>query len=243
VERFGDVDLVPPSRDQLQLWILNTMNRLILFLLLSVPLLALGQDTPQAIAKKDLPKEAECAVCTANGSAHGAEKPAAGMLYKGKAFYFCSAKEVEAFKKSPESYVPLELPMVLPELQLKDTTGKLWNSVAFKGRLVLLDYWATWCKPCLQLKPKLDKIRDAYKSMDFEILSISIDEKKATLDKFLTKATWPNPVLWDDNNSWAKLRIAAIPALFLVKDGQIIAAFKGNVDPKVIEEAVKANLK
>ena len=200
------------------------------------------QDKPVAISKKDLPKEAECSVCIANGSPMGMEKPAAGAMYKGKPYYFCNPKEVGEFMKNPDMYIPLELPMALPEFNLKDTNGKVWNSEAFKGKLVMLDYWATWCKPCLALKPKIDKIRDAYKSQGFEVLSVSIDEKQATLDKFLAKAKWDNPVALDTNKTWANLHIVSIPALFLVKDGKVVAVFRGNADPKVVELAVKENL-
>jgi thiol-disulfide isomerase/thioredoxin len=218
------------------------MKAFLCLIALTLATASFGQDTPQTIAKKDLPKEATCAVCTANGAGHEEEKPAAGMMYKGKAYYFCNAKEIDAFKKNPEVYVPLELPMTLPELGLTDESGKAWDANSFKGKLVLLDYWATWCKPCLALKPKLDKIRAAYKEQGFEVLSVSIDEKRETLTKFLTKSKWENPVALDKQASWGKLRIVSIPALFLVKDGQIVAVFRGAADAKEIEAAVKANL-
>lgn len=75
----------------------------------------------------------------------------------------------------------------LPSFNLTDQDGKLWNDEAMKGKVVLLDYWATWCKPCLAMKPKIDKIRQEFKGKGFEVLSISIDEKQAALDKFFAK--------------------------------------------------------
>jgi thiol-disulfide isomerase/thioredoxin len=216
-----------------------------LLALISLAVLAIGafaQDKPEPIAKKDLPKLAECTVCIAHGTPMGMEKPAAGVNYKGKAYYFCNAKEVSEFAKSPDMFIPLELPMALPDLQLTDLSGKKWDSDAFKGKLVLLDYWATWCKPCLALKPKLDKIRDQYKGQGFEVLSVSIDEKAADLEKFFKKNKWDNPVAHDQKGTWVELRVVAIPALYLVKDGQIVAVFRGNVDAKKISETVKSNL-
>lgn len=205
--------------------------------------LAIGvQDVPQDVAKKDLPKAAECVVCTAKGAGHEEEKPAAGVAYKGKTYYFCNAKEVAEFKKNPDFYTPLELPMALPAFGLKDQSGRVWDAEAFKGKLVLLDYWATWCKPCLALKPKLDKIRDAYRDKGFEMVSVSIDEKPDVLEKFLKKTPFDNPVVHDDKQTWAKLKILAIPALFLVKDGQVVAVYKGSPNVKEIESDVKANL-
>lgn len=200
------------------------------------------QDTPQDIAKKDLPKTATCTACSAMGEGHGAEKPAAGVMYKGVAYYFCSAKELPAFKKNPDFYLPLGLPYTLTKFDLKDTSGAAWNGETLKGKLVLLDYWATWCKPCLALKPKLDKIRDAYKGSGFELLSVSIDEKKPVLDAFLGKKPFDNPVLWDDKQTWAELKVLSIPAIFLVKDGKVIAEFRGDPKPSEIEAAVKKAL-
>ncbi len=206
---------------------------------LSLPLL---QDKPADIAKKELPKKATCAVCTASGNGHGEEKPAAGLMYKGKAYFFCNGKEVETFKKNPDLYVPLELPMELPSLDLKDQNGKLWDTAALKGRVVLLDYWATWCKPCLALKPKLDKVRAEFSGDGFEVLSISIDEKQETLDRFLAKQKWDNPVLLDTKSTWANLKIVGIPALFLVSDGRVIAEFRGQLDPEELRKDIRAAL-
>ncbi len=216
------------------------MKTLLSLLVLST--LAFAQEKAITIPKKDLPKLAECLICNASGTPMGMEKPVAGATYKGKNYYFCNSAELPKFLKSPEVYIPLELPMVLPEFNLTDTSGKVWDNEAFKGKLVLLDYWATWCKPCLALKPKLDTIRDSYKDKGFEILSISTDEKQATLDKFFAKAKWDNPVARDTNKTWAGLKVITIPALFLVKDGKVIAEFRGNPDLKAVEAAVKANL-
>lgn len=200
------------------------------------------QDNPQDIARKDLPKAAECIVCTAKGEGHEEERPAAGVMYKGKPYYFCNAKEAPEFKKNPDHYLPLDLPMPLPKMELRDETGQTWSAEKFRGRLVLLDYWATWCAPCLALKPKLDKMGETYASKGFEVLSISIDERRETFLKFLAKKPFGSPVAWDNQQTWAKLRVVGIPALFLVKDGVIVDQFRGKVDPMKVESAIRKHL-
>lgn len=201
--------------------------------------LAVFQDTPVDIAKKDLPKAAECVVCNAQGGAHGLEKPAAGVTYKGKAYYFCNSKEVAGFKKTPDFFLPLTLPMPL-KFDMPDLNGVQWNKQAFAGKLVLIDYWATWCGPCHALKPKIDKLAEANKGLT--VLSVSIDEEKDALTKWVAKRPFANPVLWDDKQTWVDLRVVSIPALFLVKDGQVIAEYRGKVNVGKIEKDVKANL-
>lgn len=212
-------------------------------LLTLIAILSIGlQDKPQDIAKTDLPKEAECLVCSAGGEGHGKEKPAGGLMYKGKAYYFCNTKEIADFKKDPDAFVPPALPRPMPEFSIADTTGKTWDAEAMKGKLVLIDYWATWCGPCKAMFPIFDKLHAKYKGKDFELLSVSVDEKKPDLDKFLKGHKFPNPVLHDTTGTYGKWGVKAIPATFLVKDGQVVAQWTGKVKESDLSAAIEANL-
>lgn len=201
--------------------------------------LAPVQDVPIEIPKGDWPKLARCLVCK---DEHGAEKPAGGMRYKGVSYFFCNTKEVAAFKKDPEAFIPPVLPRNAPAFSIVDTTGELWNSDAMKGKVVLLDWWATWCKPCIEMFPKVDKLREKYAARGFEVLSISIDEKPDVLSKFLLKRRFPNPVLHDAKQAWSDWGVRAIPAMHLVKDGKIVAQWSGSTKIESIEKEVVAAL-
>src|SRR5262249_44368834 len=96
------------------------MYKILTNFLAAITISMLGQDSPVDIPKKDLPKLAHCVVCEASGSAHGEERPAAGVRYKGKGFYFCSVKEVAVFKKDPEAFMPPVLPRPAPTFELKN---------------------------------------------------------------------------------------------------------------------------
>ncbi|MGI8923335.1 MAG: redoxin domain-containing protein [Fimbriimonadales bacterium] len=214
------------------------MKNLIIALAIAVFAIAAAQDTPTDIAKKDLPAMAKCLMCTDEGE----EKPAGGLMYKGKAYYFCNANEIKAFKKDPEAYVPPVLPRPMPAFELKDTSGKTWDADAMTGKLVLIDYWATWCGPCKAMMPMLDKFHAKYKAQGFEILSVSIDEKRPALVKFLKGHKFPNPVLHDDDKTWQKWGVKNIPATFLVKDGKIVAQWVGKPTEKDLASAIDGNL-
>lgn len=188
-------------------------------------MLVAAQDKPVDIAKTQLPKSALCVVCTANGAGHEEEKPAAGVSYKGIDYYFCNVKEVAVFKKDPEAYIPPILPRPMMKFDLLDTENKLWNAETFKDKIVHIDFWATWCGPCKQVKPMVAELAKKHKNLI--VLSVSIDEKKADLEKFLKKEKFVGPVLHDTSQVWQSWKVRAIPALFLVKNGQVIAQWTG----------------
>lgn len=200
------------------------------------------QDVPQTIAKKDLPKAADCTACTMSGEDHGKEKPAGGFLFKGKSYYFCNAKELDAFRKDPEAFIPLPVPRPMPDLGITDTAGKIWNAEALKGKVVMIDFWATWCGPCKAMFPTLDKLVAKYKDSPFVLLSVSVDQKKGDLDKYLKGHKFPNPVLHDTVGVFAKWGVRNIPATFLIKDGQVIGQWTGKQAENTLDKAIAAAL-
>lgn len=199
--------------------------------------LALAQG-PVAIPKSELPRKAKCVVCVANGNDHGEEAVAGGARYKEVAYYFCNSREIAEFMKDPDSYVPPVLPRPMPPLNLADTAGVTWDAGSLEDRVVLVDFWATWCGPCKEMKPVLDRVRRDFVSKRFEVLSISIDEKRSDLDKYLTKVKFENPVLHDTGPTWQGWKVRVLPTFFLVKKGQIINQWSGKVKESVIRTAL-----
>ena len=115
-----------------------------------------------------------------------------------------------------------------PDFEEKDTDGEPLSIGKFKGKVVLVDFWATWCGPCVQ---ELPHVLDAYKTYadkGFEIVGISLDKDQSALTKFTKrqKMTWPQ---YYDGKGWEnKLAqyygIRSIPATFLIdQDGKIAA--------------------
>jgi peroxiredoxin/YHS domain-containing protein len=200
----------------------------------------IAQDSPVDIAKGELPKSAPCAVCAALGNAHGEEKPAAGVRYKGKSFYFCNAKEVAEFKKDPDGYLPPVLPRPGPAFALKNLAGESVDLANLKGKVVLVDFWATWCAPCVATMPEMQKLHERYAAKGLTVLGVSIDEDgEKKVRPFIDKRKFSYSILLDDRGTWKTFGVKAIPALFLIdQEGRIVKQWIGKPDKKTVESAV-----
>jgi thiol-disulfide isomerase/thioredoxin len=114
-----------------------------------------------------------------------------------------------------------------PDFNEKDVDGKPLSIASYKGKVVLVDFWATWCGPCRAELPHVIATYKKYHDQGFEIIGISLDQDQAKLTGF-TKAmnmTWPQ---FFDGQGWqnklaAKYGIESIPAAFLLDgNGKII---------------------
>ncbi len=115
------------------------------------------------------------------------------------------------------------------EIAFTSTDGRDVDVSKMKNKVILLDFWATWCAPCVAEMPNVIKAYAEYKDKGFEVVGISLDEDKAALEGFIkeNKMTWPQ---YFDGKGWGneiaqRYGISSIPATFLVgKDGKIIAS-------------------
>jgi len=118
---------------------------------------------------------------------------------------------------------------VAPDFSLQDTANKTVSLSSFKGKYVLLDFWASWCKDCRIENKNLVKVYNKFKNDQLVVLSVSLDYDRENWIKTIEtdKLAWPNHV--SDLKKWqspvAKLYdVRSIPQLFIIdKDGNIIA--------------------
>lgn len=118
-----------------------------------------------------------------------------------------------------------------PEISLPDPSGKVRSLSSLKGKVVLLDFWASWCGPCRKANPHVVEVYNKYKSKGFDVFSVSLDKqdgKQRWIDAIKQDGlVWPNHVsdlqFWDSAPA-AVYGVRSIPKTFLIgKDGKIVA--------------------
>jgi thiol-disulfide isomerase/thioredoxin len=134
----------------------------------------------------------------------------------------------------------------LDQLQLHDMDGRTWTAGDLRGRVTLIDVWATWCAPCLTELPYLKRAREQYGREDFEILGVSFDvSDRRTFVSWLNRHRVDWPQVFDGRGRQGptarQLRVVAVPTSFLVdRHGRLIGMnLRGERLLAAIDAAVK----
>lgn len=189
------------------------------------------------------PKKAPCTVCAVREGA-GAEPVKATATYQGKEYPFCSEKCRDEFLKNPAAFLQPQTPRPAPTFSLKDLKGNTVSLADLRGKVVLVDFWATFCVPCVAAMPDLQKLHNRYADQGFTVVGIATDAKPEGIQQIpgvVAKKKVTYPILYANPAAWRDYEVTELPALFLIdRSGQIVKRFGGKVEHKAVEEAVKA---
>jgi len=108
-------------------------------------------------------------------------------------------------------------------IRLHDTDGNLFEKNNFKDKITVINFWATWCPPCVEEIPSLNRLKQKMQGQDFELISINYAEDKAVIDNFMKKINVEFTVLLDLNGDFAKQwNVISYPSTFIIdKTGNI----------------------
>lgn len=152
------------------------------------------------------------------------------------------ADQIAKFAAQKAKTAHLGIGKVAPEIDLLSPEGKNVKLSSLKGKLVLIDFWASWCGPCRRENPNVVKVYNQYKDKGFEIYGVSLDKDRNAWLKAIEQdgLTWLH--VFDQQSAAAQTyQVSAIPQTYLIdKEGNILAK---NLRGKALENKVAEVLK
>ena len=119
-----------------------------------------------------------------------------------------------------------------PPLELKDLEGRAHRLSDYRGKVVLINVWATWCEPCRDEMPSIQRLRDRMAGKPFAVLAVNVGEFESRIEEFFRKYQLDLTVLRDHSSDVMKAwRVRQLPATFIVaRDGRIRYSQSGEYD-------------
>jgi peroxiredoxin len=128
--------------------------------------------------------------------------------------------------------VKIDEKLTAPSFRLKDLNGKEVKLEDHRGKIVFLNFWATWCRPCRTEMPSMEKLYTELKHRDFIILAVDLQERAKKVRAFKEKFKLNFPILLDpDGNVGSKYGVISIPITYLIdREGYVIGGALGARD-------------
>ena len=126
-------------------------------------------------------------------------------------------------------------------LRFKDIRGKSVTLSDYKGKVVVIDFWATWCPPCRKEIPGLITLYDAYKSRGLVVLGVSMDDSMSDIRKFAKKAAMNYPILIGNGHDDLEPAFGPLPlpnAFVISREGKICFKHEGLTEKDQLEREI-----
>ena len=131
-----------------------------------------------------------------------------------------------------------------PDFARADLSGRQLTLSGLRGKLVLLNFWATWCAPCREEMPAFSKWQQAWGAQGLQVVGVSMDDDAAAVRGFLAKRPVAYPVVMGDAALGEHLGgILGLPLSYLVDpNGLVVARFQGEANLAAMEAAIRKQL-
>lgn len=116
-----------------------------------------------------------------------------------------------------------------PDFTLKSNNGKNLRLADLRGEVVMINFWASWCGPCRQEMPELNKLHERYKRAGFTVFGVNVENDNSEANRLLEKIPVDFPILYDTSSQVSKLYdVDAMPTTVLVdRDGNLRYLHRG----------------
>lgn len=151
-----------------------------------------------------------------------------GETYPNSVYHTSLQNALKSLKSQQQSPKSSEIGKIAPELNMVSPSGELITIESLRGKIVLIDFWASWCGPCRRENPHVVKLYNKYKEQGFDVYSVSLDKDKSRWESAIIKdkLTWPSHV--SDLKGWGSAATSiygfrGIPYTVLIdREGKII---------------------
>ena len=133
---------------------------------------------------------------------------------------------------------------VAPDFSLQDLDGKPLNLSSYRGKVVLLDFWATWCTPCRGEIPHFVEFQNKYGDQGFQAIGISMDDGPKPVREFYQQLKMNYPVaLGSEKVAEAYGGVLGLPVTFVIgRDGRVAAKYVGEVQMSTLQQRIETLL-
>jgi peroxiredoxin len=141
--------------------------------------------------------------------------------------------------------VKLKIGDLAPQFSRKDLQGKFFDLKEQRGKIVLIDFWASWCPPCVVEIPHLNQLQNRYGARGFQVVGISMDDAADITKETMRKIAFDYPVVSGDakfGNLYGG--VLGLPLQYLVgADGRILAVWSGDLPVTTLDKEIAAAFK
>jgi len=160
------------------------------------------------------------------------------------AIAICAGVFLAARSKFPSQHIGAADRSVAPDFTLNDLSGKPFTLTSFRGKAVLLDFWATWCDPCRDEIPRFIGLQEKYRDRGLQIIGISMDDSPEPVRQFQQQFRMNYPVVMGSARIGELYGgILGLPVAFVIgPDGRIYSKHFGATETAVFEKEIKTVL-
>jgi thiol-disulfide isomerase/thioredoxin len=137
----------------------------------------------------------------------------------------------------------LAMPSAMAQsFEFTDLNGKLQRLSDYKGKWVLVNFWATWCPPCLEEIPDLVELHEAHKRKDLVVIGVALDSTEKSVREFVSRFAISYPVVVSDYDQAAQVgEVSVLPTSYLYDPkGELVSYQEGMLTRSSVESYIKS---